>query len=107
MTADLTDALVPLAAQLVGTVRDYGPEEVARVLAQVPDGRHDALAIVLAAMVDPDARPKELLAWTEMGPVPSREFEAGRPMALCEECGELLTASSLNRHVSRRHKVAS
>lgn len=72
MTADLADALVPLAAELVGTVRDYSPEDVAEVLARVPDGRHDALAVVLAAMVDPDARPSELLAWTDCGPVISR-----------------------------------
>lgn len=68
MTADhseLVDALVPIAAELVGTVRDYGPADVAAVLARVPAGRHDALAVVLAAMVDPDRTPAELLAWTE------------------------------------------
>lgn len=68
----LADHLVPIAAELVGTVRDYGPEDVAAVLARVPDGRHDALAVILAAMVDPDARPSELLAWTDCGPVISR-----------------------------------
>lgn len=61
------DALVPLAAELVGVVRDYGPDDVAEVLARVPDGRHDALAVVLAAMVDPDSSPRELLAWTTVG----------------------------------------
>lgn len=67
MSADLADALIPLAAQLIGTVREYGPEDVAAVLAQVPDGRHDALAVILAAMVDPDSTPRELLAWTSGG----------------------------------------
>jgi hypothetical protein len=62
------DSLVPLAAQLVGTVREYGAEDVAAVLAKVPNGRYDALAVVLAAMVDPEARPSELLAWTEPAP---------------------------------------
>lgn len=70
----LADALVPIAAELVGVVRDYGPADVAQVLARVPAGRYDALAVVLAAMVDPDARPSQLLAWTELGPVPSRDF---------------------------------
>lgn len=70
----LAETLVPIAAELVATVRDYGPDDVARVLARVPAGRHDALAVVLAAMVDPDARPSQLLAWTDAGPVPSRDF---------------------------------
>lgn len=74
MTADLAESLIPIAAQLVGVVRDFGPKDVAAVLAKVPDGRHDALAVVLAAMVDPDARPSQLLAWTQLGPVPSRDF---------------------------------
>lgn len=78
MTGDaLTDTLVPIAAQLVGTVRDYGPEDVAAVLARVPDGRHDALAVVLAAMVDPDATPRELLAWTVNGLEYQRLVAAG------------------------------
>jgi hypothetical protein len=64
---ELADALIPIAAELVGTVRDYGPADVAAVLARVPDGRHDALAVVLAAMVDPDATAGELLAWTRGG----------------------------------------
>lgn len=71
MTADLADALVPIAAELVGTIRDYGPEDTAEILARVPDGRLDALAVVLAAMVDPDRTPAELLAWTRVT-VPAR-----------------------------------
>ena len=66
--------LIPLAAELIGTVRDFGPDAVAEVLAKVPDGRHDALAVVLAAMVDPDKTPAQLLAWMD-GPVQSRTFE--------------------------------
>lgn len=68
MTTDaeaLATELVPLAARLVGTVHEYGPDEVAAVLAQVPAGRHDALAVVLAAMVDPEATPSQLLAWLD------------------------------------------
>jgi hypothetical protein len=61
------DSLVPIAAELVGTVREFGPDDVAAVLGRVPAGRFDALAVVLAAMVDPDSTPRELLAWTTGG----------------------------------------
>lgn len=71
MTETEAESLVPLAAELVATIRDYSPDDTARVLARVPD--MSALAIVLAAMVDPDARPSELLAWTHSGPVKSRD----------------------------------
>lgn len=70
--ADYADALVPLAARLVGAVHDEGPEATAEALAAVralpaPDGVNpdDALAATLAAMVDPTRSPRELLAWTE------------------------------------------
>lgn len=102
------EALVPIAAELVGTVRDYGTDEVRAVLARVPHGNLDDLAVVLAAMVDPDARPAELLAWTEMGPVPSREWE---PTALrtdrriCPDCGRAFATKALARH-RRTHEQA-
>ena len=67
MSTELADSLVPIAAQLVGTVREYGPDDVAAVLARVPEGRHDALAVILAAMVDPDSSASDLLAWTRGG----------------------------------------
>lgn len=63
----LAESLVPIAARLVGTIRDFGPDDVQAVLAEVPNGRHDALAVVLAAMVDPDQSPSNLLAWTRGG----------------------------------------
>jgi hypothetical protein len=65
VTAELAESLVPIAVRLVATVRDEGPRAVVKILRKVPGGRHDALAVVLAAMVDPDATPAELLAWTE------------------------------------------
>lgn len=78
MTPETVEStLVPLAAELVGTIRDYGPADVAAILARVPDGRHDALAVVLAAMVDPDATPRELLAWTVNGLEYQRLVAAG------------------------------
>jgi hypothetical protein len=103
---ELAETLVPIAAELVGTVRDYGPDDVAEVLARVPEHRFDALAVVLAAMVDPDARPAELLAWVGDGPVQSREGFTpahARGLASCPDCGEVLHASSLARHARRAH----
>jgi DNA-binding NarL/FixJ family response regulator len=96
---ELADALVPIAAELVGTVRDYGPADVAAVLARVPDGRLDALAVVLAAMVDPDARPSDLLKWTTE-PARSREFT---PKAYNLRS---LPPNELGRHPERRAEVA-
>ncbi len=73
MTRDaLVDACVPLAAELVCVTRDEGPDAVAEVLARVPDGRLDALAVVLAAMVNPDSSIGDLLAWTDWTPPPPR-----------------------------------
>ena len=97
------EQLLPIAAELIGCVHDYGPAEVADVLARVPEGRHDALAVVLAAMVDPDRPAAELLAWLEQ-PVHSRDgFEPTsiRPdLALrpCPDCGRPYRSSSLARH---------
>jgi hypothetical protein len=67
MTEALADRLLPIATDLICVIRDEGPDAVARVLARVPDGRHDALAVILAAMIDPDAKASELLAWTRGG----------------------------------------
>ncbi|HEY6014323.1 MAG TPA: hypothetical protein VIU37_09955 [Candidatus Limnocylindrales bacterium] len=61
--ADLAESLVPVAAQLVGAVHDDGPGEVGRILSAVDPGHLPGLAVVLAAMVDPDASAAELLAW--------------------------------------------
>lgn len=71
---ELAEACVPVAAQLIATVRDYGPDDVRAVLATVPQGRYDALCVVLAAMVDPDSNAAQLLEWTTAGPVQSRDM---------------------------------
>jgi hypothetical protein len=107
MTEDtVEDALIPIAAELIGVVRDYGPADVAAVLARVPDGRHDALAVVLAAMVDPDARPSELLEWTkhpvqsrDTGPEPNKgKKKGGKSRRLPREHG---TERGYQQHRSR------
>lgn len=122
MTAaeDLTDVLLPVAVELVGTVRDYGPDAVARVLADMPDlpddlvgrtgGKYGALAVVLAAMVDPDATVAELLAWTVAGPVPSRPFapvvfHPDRRSEPCPDCGRPVRVAGMARH-RRTHSPA-
>lgn len=70
---DLMEACIDHALQLVATVRggDGSPDDVRALLANVPDGRWDAVIIALAAMVDPDARPTELLAWVAHTPPPA------------------------------------
>lgn len=49
--------------RLAGAVHGDGIGEVARVLSTVETGHLPGLAIVLAAMVDVDATPHELLGW--------------------------------------------
>lgn len=80
---DLMEALVPIATNLVQVIREEGPTAVQGTLlrmrslqeqmpADVADrlcglegGMWGALALVLAAMVDPDARMRAMLGWTE------------------------------------------
>lgn len=66
----LVDALVPVAARLVAAVRPDGggAPAVTELLATVPQQRTDALCVVLAAMVNHQAAPAELLAWTDQLP---------------------------------------
>lgn len=61
----VNEQLVDLAVELIGAVHDGGPTQVNDVIARVPDGRNDALNVVLAAMCDPARTPQEMLAWTE------------------------------------------
>ena len=99
MNEALAESLVPVAARLVATVRDYGPDDVAAILAEVPDGRHDALAVVLAAMVNPNRSARELLAWVDKPP-PSRPFTPSH-LSIAG-----LSAEALGRRAERRAEVA-
>lgn len=63
--SDLAESLVPTAARLVGAVHDDGPAAVARVLAGVPTEHLPAFTVVLAAMVDPNKSPRDLLGWVD------------------------------------------
>lgn len=111
---DLADALALTAARLVATVHDEGPDAVARVLAQVPQARFDGLAVVLAAMVDPERSLAELLAWTVGGPVESldkrRAGHAGAAKGsmekrTCHVCQRMIRAGNYARHL-RSHERA-
>lgn len=92
--------LIPLAAELIGTIRDYSTDDVAAVLdrAEVPQEARP-LVVVLAAMIDPDASPRELLAWTEAGPVQSREKDPGQ---LRSEWGSQVRLQLPREHGSER-----
>lgn len=68
--ATYLDDLVPLAARLVATVHDEGPEATAAVLNAIATLEHPddvnpwtALAVTLAAMVDPARTTEETLGW--------------------------------------------
>ena len=60
---DLAAAMVPVAASLIGAVRNGSPVEVDRVLSMVPAAHLPALAVVLAAMVDHEQPIATLLSW--------------------------------------------
>lgn len=62
----VNEHLVDLALELVAAVHDDGPAAVRGVVARVPHGAHDSLAVVLAAMVDPTRTPRELLGWVDV-----------------------------------------
>lgn len=60
---DLAESLIPVAASLIGAVHEGGPVEVERVLSILAPENLPALAVVLAAMVDPDRPMSALLGW--------------------------------------------
>jgi hypothetical protein len=98
---DLAERLVPVAAELAGRVRDEDRQSLGEFLARYTRAERDALLIVVAAMVDVDRTPAELLAhvtFDEFGqllngtaPVlprcsaePDAEPESGNPLAWVE-----------------------
>jgi len=70
MTPLLLDSLVADAAGIAWRVHDEDPADVWAELAGTDRLRLEQLACVLAAMVDVDRTPAQLLAWTEGEPVP-------------------------------------
>jgi hypothetical protein len=65
------DAILPSALQLVGAVRTGDAGEILDAIAAARAATNDhpywrtALILVLAGMVDDNAKPSELLAWTQ------------------------------------------
>ncbi|MFJ2863720.1 hypothetical protein [Kitasatospora sp. NPDC087314] len=68
---DLAQRLLPLAAGLACVVHgDGGPDEIRHALVQLDDAERDALIVVLAGLVDPNARLRDVLGyltWDEHG----------------------------------------
>lgn len=101
--------LLPLAAQLVGCVHDHGPDARDQVLANVPDDAWPQLAVVLAAMVDPDRTVSESLAWLDRPrSLEGTEFDLEpEPWNVrrvpCPMCGELVMNRHMSRHRRRQH----
>ena len=60
---DLAAELVPYAVQLAATVRDGSPDDIQRLLWDIPAGHMPAFAVVLAAMIDVSKTPAALLDW--------------------------------------------
>lgn len=102
---DLVEALVPIAADLVVAVRDHGPAAIRGVLLRVPDGIRErvinlpggtmgVLAVVLAAMVDPEARMTGLLGWAEqmIPTAAAREVERLRVAGMRTEAAAVVLA---------------
>jgi hypothetical protein len=70
---DLAEALLPDAAYLAMAVRDRDPADIAQRLAGLTRHELEALAVVLAALVDPDRSLREALGWIDFD-------EHGRPL---------------------------
>lgn len=63
----LAERMIPVAAQLAGTVHDDGPEQVAAIIDPLTRDQINALCVVLAAMVPVDRTVSDLLAWIDDG----------------------------------------
>lgn len=74
---DMAEALLPEAAGLVVDVHDGSPEDVRSRLAGFSRHELEGLAVVLAALVDPDRGVAEALAWVDFD-------ERGEPVARWE-----------------------
>lgn len=106
----LVQQVVPYAARLVGTVHDFPPEETAKVLAEIPGGRADALLIVLAAMVPTDRTAYSLLSWVTSEDLliraggTTRVIDCGTPEGYDKHCreGTPKDAACRGAHARRR-----
>lgn len=74
----LIDQCLPIVLALVTAVRDEGPEGVQAIYDRVPADGMPTMLVLLAAMVDDQRTPEELLAWTEFNKPSAREAELRR-----------------------------
>lgn len=107
--AELVDACAHLGMRLSRALRDasprQAPDRIAALLAEVPEGRTDVLAVTLAAMLDTTGRtPGELLAWTE--PATRAPRTPARPRAACGSPGGYGRHRRENTPVCTRCQVA-
>ena len=71
---DRIEALIPIAARLIGAVHDDGTIAIAHTLAEVDAVDVPLLLVILAASCDPDRSMEEALAWVTWD-------EHGRPLS--------------------------
>lgn len=96
--------LAPVAARIVGTLRDYDLADVHQIVARVPDEKRTDLILLLAAMVDPDQTPAELLEWTTRPAVSRDGLEKPGTVAVvgdradCPDCGKSMRPDHVERH---------
>lgn len=82
---------VSRAMRLAAAVHDYEQLDVHDLLSELTRGDLYGVAVALAAMVDVDQTPRQLLAWND----PDSSDKPGRFMAPCG------THAAFNRHKSR------
>lgn len=63
--AELIELCVELASDLAVAVRDVGTDSINGILARIPPDGDAVLHLVMAAMINPDQRMRDLLGWTE------------------------------------------
>lgn len=102
---DTGERMVHVAGRLISLVRDEGHVyEITAALRALKAGELEALAVTLAAMVDPDKTPRELLAWVtwdEHGNPMPPPVEPAQPTPAerwTQPCG---THAAFNRHIKR------
>ncbi len=65
MTTNLEREAVTLAQQLVGAVHECNRRRISELTHTASRQQLTAATVALAAMVDPDRKPSELLAWLD------------------------------------------
>lgn len=95
---DLVESLLPEAAGLVVAVREEAQEQIADRLQGL--GRHEleALAVVLAALVDPDRTVKDALGWVDFD-------EHGQPLAPLGKSKRAVRSLARRGSVDRARRV--